>query len=209
MTYDSTRSRTVLLCGSPDREVWEWDGREWTQRAPGGGSVNFEVVVHDSRRGRVVAFDAEFLGGEYGPVNPATHAAFGTGCAGSAGTPSLLPLGGSRPWTGERFSLELTNLPPGNSALVWLGTSRTVWGTLNLPLSLAPIGMPGCELRVRPDFALAVFNGNGSAILGLDVPADGSLVGAMFYDQALVGDRTANAFGATVSNGGEGRIGAK
>ena len=54
-----------------------------------------------------------------------------------------------------------------------------------------------------------VFNWTGSAVANVFVPEDSSLLGARFFAQAFVADRHANAFGATTSNGGEGRVGAR
>jgi len=92
---------------------------------------------------------------------------------------------------------------------VWLGRSRTAWGSVNLPLDLTFAGLPGCALRTSPEFAFPVFNRTGRATLSLLLPQDAALLGASFYNQALVADRSANAFGATLSNAGEGRIGGR
>jgi hypothetical protein len=174
--------------------------------ASGSGAV----FAYDAARGRIVFY----AGGtgetwEYAALHPAAHASFGTGCAGSAGVPALSATPGQLPWLGDQFALRVQNLPPGNSGLLWLGTSRTTWGTLALPLDLSPIGMSGCALRVRPDFTVPFFNFTGSSVVSLGIPNDRSLLGVSFFTQALVVDRGANAFGATTSNGGESVFGAR
>ena len=146
---------------------------------------------------------------EYAATGPAGYVAFGSGCAGSRGTPLLAAGPGQLPWSAGTFRLELSSLPPGRSTLVWLGTSKTRFGFLKLPLDLGPVGLPGCALHVSADLTFPVLNWNGTAALRLDVPDDASLLGASFFNQALAADPGANAFGAVVSNAGEGRIGGK
>jgi hypothetical protein len=220
IAYDEARSRIILFGGaagsSTSDATWEWDGDNWLLRSRTGPSSRFgSGLAYDTQRGRAVLFGGLGQGRsnsdtwEYAPVQPAAYAAFGTGCAGSAGTPTLGSLPGQLPWLGDQFTLELTSLPPGNSALVWLGTSRTQWETVRLPLDLASAGMPGCSLRVSPDFALPVFNRTGSAFLPLWLPSDPALLGASFFTQGLTVDRSANPLGLSVSNAGEGRLGGR
>ena len=40
----------------------------------------------------------------------------------------------SLPWLSGVWTAELTQLPPGNTAFVFLGASRTTWGAFSLPL---------------------------------------------------------------------------
>jgi hypothetical protein len=219
MTYDSARRRIVLWGGlsNPRPEAWEWDGAAWSVRA----TVEAPLVrwdhglVHDSVRGRTVLFGglagSGYVGDtwEYGPISPADYTASGSGCAGGAGTPALAREGGYGPWLGDWFALELTHLPRVPSALVWLGWSKTSWGSLRLPVDLGVVGMPGCALRVSPDVGFVIPTQGANARLDLWIPADVSLLGRPFHNQAVVVDRAANALGAIVSNAGEGRIGAK
>jgi hypothetical protein len=220
MVYDERRARVVLFGGTHAagyvsfQDTWEWDGSDWLQRSvPVAPAARSTSMAYDSQRGRVVMFG----GGnpftafgdtwEYGPVQAASYQEFGTGCGGSAGVPRLQAL--TRPWLGDRFTLRADRLPPGNSALVWLGASRSQWGTVPLPLDLTAAGMPGCFLHVRPYLVLPLFNLGGTADAGVGVPNDPVLLGQQFYAQALAVDRPVNAFGATTSNGGEARIGAR
>jgi hypothetical protein len=58
-----------------------------------------------------------------------------------------------------------------------------------LPISLSPLGLAGCWLRVSPDVTLAVAGNAGSAMLTLPVPNTAQIVGASFYMQAIAPDR--------------------
>jgi hypothetical protein len=94
----------------------------------------------------------------------------------------------------------------GGAALVFLGTRKDQWMSLQLPFSLAGVGAPGCELLTNVLFIFAVANTNGSGSLTLPVPNDSTLLGGLIYNQGLVLDPV-NAFGGVVTNGGEGVIG--
>ena len=111
------------------------------------------------------------------------------------------------PLLGQSFSVQLGQLPVDHSALVWLGASRTACGPFPLPFDLTPIGMTGCALLVSCELYFPVFTRNGTATWTVAIPDATALLGARFFNQALVGEAAANPFGAIVSNGGEGVIG--
>jgi hypothetical protein len=100
-------------------------------------------------------------------------------------------------------------VPQTTAALLLVGTSRTAWGPVPLPLDLSPLGMPGCALRVNGTGILAVAVGGGRGAVPLRIPDDASLLGSRFYDQAIVVDPAANAAGATASHALEARIGGR
>jgi hypothetical protein len=211
MAFDSVRSRVVLTGGQdsgPLADTWEWDGVAWIRRFPAANPASYFCgAAYDVDREQVVFFDGETW--VYAASQPARFTAFGAGCSGSAGVPALAAAANQRPWSGERFVAELTNLPPGNSALLWLGFSKTSWASVQLPLDLGSAGMPGCSLLVAAQYHFPVFNLTGGGSTTLQIPDDAALVGAPFYLQGLVADRAANALGATSSNAAEGRIGGK
>jgi hypothetical protein len=222
MVWDGARQRVVLFGGvgpkasGPRSDTWEWDGNDWQQRSPGAAPMPRTALAmgYDAAREQVLMYGGATPGPQsdtwtYAPLHPAAYGSFGSGCGGSAGTPVLGAAAGQRPWLGESFSLELSGLPHGAPGLVWAGRSNTFWQTLRLPFDLAPIGMPGCALRVSPDVALPVANTAGRVTLTLRLAADASLVGARFFNQAFVVDRGANPFGSIASNAGEGLIGSK
>ena len=129
---------------------------------------------------------------------------YGSGCAGSAGTPELRNTG--FPDLGRATTLTLVNAPTGPAALV-LGGSSTTWGGTPLPLDLAPLGAAGCALRASPDVALPMVPGSGGPSFTFTVPSSVALVGAEFFAQATAGDAAANALGLVFSQGMRGRIG--
>jgi hypothetical protein len=136
----------------------------------------------------------------------ASYRPYGVGCAGSLGVPSLSATTGSLPMLGSTFSLTVANMPQ-NLGIVLLGFSDALLGrTVPLPLSLTPLGMVGCNLLTDINTTVVVSGGTSATWL-LPVPNFAALIGALFYNQALVLDTAANAAGLTASNGGRGRIG--
>jgi hypothetical protein len=219
MAYDEARRRVVLVGSGavgPQVSTCEWDGSRWTTRATAQAPpLRLDPrLAYDTTREKLVLFGGASVAyfsdtWEYGPVHAATHAPFGNGCPGSAGTPSLAIAGGARPWLGDTITLELTSVPQTTAALLLVGTSRAAWGPVPLPLDLSPLGMPGCALRVNGTGILAVAVGGGRGAVPLRIPDDASLLGSRFYDQAIVVDPAANAAGATASHALEARIGGR
>jgi hypothetical protein len=224
MAYDAARERVVVFGGKQTQpftwlsDTWEWDGTGWRQRmtpeSPRPRSDH--AMVFDAGRGQCVvtggvsSFFAQFADTWlYGAERMASYSRFGQGCVGSAGLPVLAASGGHRPWLGEAFGVTLGSLPQATVAVLWVGGSRSSWGSLRLPLALWSAGMPGCDLLVSPDEWLSMVITGGSATRIFYLPADPALLGAEFHNQALVVDPPANPLGATVTNGGLGTIGAR
>jgi hypothetical protein len=200
MVYDRPRQRVVLRgenVTTQSSEIWEWEGATWTQRAtvgePESGPMAFDPV-----RNRVLLATSRMGMIEYGPTQDASVTAFGTGCSGSLGIPSLFarPL----PWLGDTLTFEATILAAG-PAVVLLGASQAVWNGTPLPFDLGPLGMPGCQLLVDPEVVLPLAVAAGTGTFRLPVVPDPGLLGLSLYAQALAIDPLANLFGATVSNG--------
>lgn len=195
LTHDARRRRLVLM----DRFVgtWEWIGGQWQQRqprAPGAGGA------YDDSTGAIVTFGA---GGpwEYGPTRSAQATAFGSGCAGSQGTPQLRSDHG--PWLGETWELGLAAQASPGPAFGCIGFDDQQWNGMPLPLDLRPFGMPGCNALI--DIARADPLSGPSWVLA--IPPLSSLLGCSVFAQALVIDPSANAAGAVVSNGVVGLVG--
>lgn len=133
---------------------------------------------------------------------------FGTGCAGTAGVPTLSALG-NVPVISTAFDVALRNLPPAafHTPFGVLGLSRTAWGTTPLPASLSLVGLTGCSLHVSPDVFVALVNRGGSATWRLVVPNDARLIGLILYLQAGVADPGANPAGVVVTNAGAATLG--
>ena len=122
---------------------------------------------------------------------------------------TLSQLPGQGAWIGNPLGLLLSNLPANQPAFMFLGFSKTSWGSLPLPLSLALLGMRGCSLYTSITTVFSVANIGGQGIWSLPIPMDIGLVGGTFYTQSLVFDLGANPAGATTTNAGKLTIGLK
>jgi hypothetical protein len=216
-TYDADRNRVLLLGGSPSPnqfvtdETWQFDGNGWTLLA----TIEAPLVRSNAAMTYDVAGKRSLLFGgmRSGPQNDlwalapvADQAPFGVGCAGPSGAPLLSPSPGSTSRLGGVAAAHLDNLPH-SFALVAMGFSDTATGTTQLPLALAPYGMPGCSLLVAPDAVALALGSQGNATWQLSIPFVTALAGLQFYLQAFALDPAANAAGATVSNGLAYRVG--
>jgi hypothetical protein len=134
----------------------------------------------------------------------ASFTAYGAGCAGSRGTPTLAPQNNTLPHVGRTLELHVGDLPFTSPVFVFLGISNTTYGPTPLPFSLAGLGAPGCSVVSSCEAVLPLTNVLGSAVWQLAVP---NMPGVTFYTQAVVLDGAANALGITTSNGGQNTIG--
>jgi hypothetical protein len=196
--YDATRNVCVLMGGQDATgamaDTWTFDGTAWRQQTvttTAGRDLMLEFLPNTNQ---VVRF-----GGFVAAPNTLTNqtwelgtGVYGSGCAGSNGTPTLTPL--SAPQTGQPWSVNIGNLAP-TFSLAFL-----VFGFTQLPgLDLGPLlGMPGCASYCTPDLLLSVSGGGGTAGFTWN-PVSGPIGGA-FYCQALCFDPGANSFGFTMSN---------
>jgi hypothetical protein len=128
------------------------------------------------------------------------YVGFAPGCAGSMPATRLIPR--DTPRIGRVLEVNLDRLPA-NLALMGMGFQRPA-----TPVSLSPLGMPGCDLHIQVD-AVALLSGqNNKARFQLPIPDFPSLVGLRFYQQALVLDPAAgNGLGAVLSEASTGVIG--
>jgi hypothetical protein len=213
LVFDEARRRCVLTLDEP----WEWDGVDWIARSPAPTAIRNgpAVAVYDPRTARVLC-----MGGfdgitpvaaiqDYGPVAPAAIAPFGSGCAGSAGTPVLHANGGSLPWLGDTLALAVEPVPANAPVLLAVGFSNTTFGGASLPASLDALGMTGCSLLVSIDDTLLAFSNGARADFALQVPTTTALTGLQFFAQAAALDALANPAGIVASNALAGRIGSK
>lgn len=137
----------------------------------------------------------------------AEYSLFGSGCAGTGGTPSLAAAAGSRPALGATFQVEVQNLPFGVAVMATgLSSSITTTG-LPLPLDLSIIGMVGCTQYVDALVLDVIQNVGTTATWTWAIPNTASLFGFPFYNQAFSLDPAANSFGFTASNAGRGVLG--
>jgi hypothetical protein len=112
------------------------------------------------------------------------------------------------PSLGKSFSVGLSRAPTNRPALLFLGLSKTLWGTVPLPLDLATFGAPGCSILAAGDVALAfATSATGTHSLSLSAPIDKGLCSTSLYFQYIVLDASANKLGFVFSNGGDARLG--
>jgi hypothetical protein len=211
MVYDASRDVCVLQGGMDPyngnliNDTWEFDGTAWTQvSGPNPTPARWgHAMTVDPVRGKIVAFGG--ADANYNVVNAtfeygASYVAFGTGCAGSNGTPGINGVGS--PAIGGSMNLAINNLATAASAtFLYLGFSNTTSSIGALPVSLTPYGLTGCTAYVSPDLLLLLPATGGSATLGLNVPNNSSLSGLVLYNQAVSLDQGINPAGMTVSNG--------
>jgi hypothetical protein len=103
---------------------------------------------------------------------------------------------------GSNFPIVIANLPPTAPPVLMLGLSNTTWRGVSLPLSLAPLGAPGCDLLTSSDVFLPIGNFNGTAYTSLAIPPDAvPSATPVLFAQGLALDPGANQLGTVVSNG--------
>jgi hypothetical protein len=129
---------------------------------------------------------------------------FGVACGGQGGVPAIDVQPAMRP--GSSSTVTIANLPQNRPALLWLGSSNATWGGVPLPLPLAPLGMTGCELAIRPEVGLLFHSGTGTASSAFYVPLDPTLAAQRLYWQVMFAQPGLNPSGTGWSRALESRI---
>lgn len=116
---------------------------------------------------------------------PATFTTFCTGCPNCGVLPPTIGYAGGLPVVPNPFfQITETGACPSVPTFLILGLSDTISSMGALPLNLAFIGYPACNLCVSPDAIVAAFTtGTGTAAVTLPIPNDEYLIGARFYAQ--------------------------
>jgi hypothetical protein len=206
------RQRVVLFGGNISGvgflgDTWEWDGTNWTQLTPSASpSARLaHAMAYHAARQRVVlcagigapGFDTWVNGP---PSIPAVAAAYGSGC----GSPPLgfVPDTNGRPLLGQTASATIVDAPTPVAAVA-IGWSNQSFGPFALPVTLAGIGMPGCDLWQSADIL-----GLGTAPLtpstlafSLAIPNQPTLLGFHLYMQAYAFAPGVNPLQIVISNG--------
>ena len=166
------------------------------------GDPEFTVTGYELRpyNNRVVL---EGTADDLRPVE-GNYVAFGNGCAGSAGVPTLTAL--TQPLVGTTLQVEVDGMPADLGAMITGFSNQMTLGGTPLPANLGPAGFPGCELLVDPITTETLFGTSGTAVWALSIPSATSLVGLRFYNQAAVIDIAAPG-GVIFSAGGDARVG--
>ncbi len=142
------------------------------------------------------------------PSSVVDHPSYEVLCQGGAvgAVPTLTTAG--VPSLGVTFDVVLDEAVANAPGLFVMGSSATTWQGASLPLSLATLGAPGCELLVSVDVTQPVLtDAGGAAIVPVSVPNDPTLLDAAFFEQFAVLDPGANSFGFAFSNAGAGVVG--
>lgn len=200
----STATGSITL-----NDTWWFDGTSWVDvstvvGAPTSPRTRFRVA--DAPNGLQVLFGGSptFSGAPYADTwrwgGLAQASAYGTGCIGTAGVPSLGASG--RPVVGSTYTLVGSNLAIASSfAFLAAGFSDTSSALGALPLSLQPFGLgPNCALLQSADSTLLVAVTAGACSVPLSLPAVPGLNGLKVFHQ--LGSLDAGALGGiAVSNG--------
>jgi len=196
-------------------DSWTWDGASWTQlpstvtppvrQAHALINTQANSITLFGGRGQVSSLADTWT---LSAGSLATFSAFGTGCAGSVGVPSLTPPMGERPRLATTSHLRLSGIPVGPVVAVFvIGFSNShnsgPLGSYPLPRDLAPLGLPGCIQFVSDDFTNFALSLAGQVDWSLSVPNDPGLAGVSLHVQAIAPDSVAvaavsNAVTATV-----------
>jgi len=211
MAYDEMGQRVVLFGGSSSStsylsDTWEWNGTNWVQLSPTASpSARYgHAMAYHAAGQRVVLFGgAGSLGDTWInglPTTPAFATAYGAGC----GSPALgfVPDTNGRPLLGQTASATIVDAPTPVAAVA-IGWSSEFFGPFALPVTLAGIGMPGCDLLQSADIL-----GLGTAPLtpstlsySLAIPNAPSLIGLHLYLQAYAFAPGVNPLQFIISNG--------
>ena len=161
--------------------------RDWVEGVGKGSALLPVSLYEDQRLRRLFSVRASF-------------ALYGNGCAPGGGSPpALAPFAGQVPLQGRTFQVLVKG--PGVAGVGLLGARRT-------RMDLSGIGLPGCFLLASPDLGTALAGLTpGSFLWSIPIPARTFLLGARFFQQAVLLDPMKPKNGITLSNGGEGVIG--
>ena len=103
----------------------------------------------------------------------------------------------SLPWLGGTVRNRVSNFPQTSFGSLFV----TSFTQSFLPMSLAPLGAPGCDLFMQPDSV--EFRTPVGLVVDwtLAIPSTPSLAGVVVFQQALPVDPAANPLGLTATNG--------
>lgn len=128
---------------------------------------------------------------------------FGSACAGAAGEPRFAVDVDGWPHLGNaNFGFGLADAAAQRTALLVLGTSRSTWGAVSLPLKLDVMGASGCFLNVEMLLVTGLStDAQGEARQGAPIPNQASLRGQELYAQWAVAEPGANPAGLVSTAG--------
>ena len=167
-----------------------------------GGNICLEMVSPDPKRTDTWMTDC-FYNPEGGS---GTKLKYGQACApvGTGRTPKL-SVYTFRLLIGKTAYVTLYAYRNSVPCFMFLGTSKTAWGTIKLPFDLTPLGATGCKIFTRADVILTATShpsySSGSTYFCFFVPDNSSFIGAHLYTQGFVIDPKANPMGLLSTEG--------
>lgn len=135
----------------------------------------------------------------------ASYSTFGVGCRGTIGILQLAAQG--LPTVGTDLRISVANLAPLWGAVLLLGASNTEWAGLPLPVTLDPLGMPGCTAYISGDSGIGFVPFAANHVVPLPIPNVPGALGTRFCNQVVQMDLRANPLGLVASNAGVGLVG--
>lgn len=212
MVYDDLHGRALLYGGYTggvmQRIVWQYDGTNWTQALANAGPTRGTLgyAAYDTLRNQFYYIAGSGPGGApnetyiYAGRSTALAGPYGRGCAGNAGTPSLVAT--SLPVLASTYTLDAGNLSGAVCPLFVLhgfSNSQSAFGPL--PYNLAPIGFGGCSLETSADLALFTLGFGGTATSTIAIPSTPNFLDLQLWSQVLTLDSAAPNGNGAISNG--------
>ncbi len=197
MAYDSARQRVVLFGGYYNNHYTVMTSPGATQipgLPPAYPLATYVAYIVP------VALGDTWVNSNSLPVTLASATAYGAGC----GSPALgfVPDTNGRPVLGQVGSITIVNAPT-SIAAVAVGWNNQSFGPFALPVPLAGIGMPGCDLLQSADI-LGVSTSPltpSTLSFSLAIPNVPSLLGSHVYLQAYAFAPGVNPLQIIISNG--------
>ena len=216
IAYDGLAQRIVLFGGglilSAFGDTWGYDGSDWVDLMPSASpSARYgHGMSFDDSRHRVVLFGGSAPSGETWingfPTIAATGTPYGTGC----GQPPLgvVPDAAGRPILGQTASATIVDAPT-SATFVAMGSNNQTYGPFALPVTLAGIGMVGCDLHQSAEvLGLATSPASPTTrSFSLAIPNTQTLIGLHVYLQAYAFAPGANPLNVIISNAIDWRLG--
>ncbi|MCA8949069.1 MAG: hypothetical protein KDE27_06190 [Planctomycetes bacterium] len=189
-------SSNVLL------DTWEWDGVDWVETTPLRESAHWYAhgLAYDPVRGRTIAFCGSRnysllpVTSEYGAYGVApVLTPNGSGCPGSTGVPLVFVNQFTSPWIGDKWNVEVRNVPAGGIPVLAIGLAAT-----SVPIP----GTTGCTQLTTAEAPVLLQAVNGTGRWVQYLPGDPALVGVSLHYQGVVLQAgSSNALDIAVSAG--------
>ncbi|MBL9078953.1 MAG: hypothetical protein JNL08_15720 [Planctomycetes bacterium] len=166
-----------------------WDGAAWHGLGGGADNGSVQALAFGPALELVIAGDFTSAGGSaagrvarVGSSCTPTSAPFGSGCTGSGGLNTLVPL--TLPWVDATFRATASGLTTFGFAVALTSVTAVPPGVVPLG-TVFPQALPGCDLLVAPDILETLVTLTGTVTSTLFLPDTPPLVGVTFYHQVV------------------------